>query len=373
MTTKTYALPSSPSGPNAALADAVAGPAASLAGRDLCSIRDLSAAEVRRILDTARAVKSQPELYRHSLDSKQLVMFFEKDSLRTRLTFEAGINTLGGSAIFIDQTASRLGERETLADVAHNLERWVNAIVLRTYAHATVTGMADYASVPVVNALSDVEHPCQALADIFTLEEHFGDLRGLNLAYVGDGNNVAHSLLLAAALSGVNITLASPEGYGPKAEFLDAALQLANGNNASNGTVPCGTVTHVKDPCAAVSGADAVYTDAWTSMGQEQETEIRQRIFAPYQVSRQLMSLAAPHAVFMHCLPAHRGEEVTDEVIDSAQSIVFDQAENRLHVQKAILLELLGADHTTPVGSLPRRGVRSFAGGVQKRPTLPTY
>jgi ornithine carbamoyltransferase len=369
MTTKTYALQSPVSGRNASISLTAAEPVNSLMGRDLCSIRDLSAADVRLILDTARQVKAQPELYRHALDSKQLVMFFEKDSLRTRLTFETGINTLGGSAIFIDQTTSRLGARETLADVAHNLERWVNVIVLRTYAHATITGMAEYARVPVVNALSDIEHPCQALTDIFTLEEHFGDLRGLNIAYVGDGNNVAHSLLLAAVLMGANITLASPQGYGPKPEFLAAAEKIASNPAA---TVVPGTVKCVSDPRAAVSGADAVYTDAWTSMGQEQEAEIRQTTFQPYQVNRKLMSLAAPHAVFMHCLPAHRGEEVTNEVIDSAQSIVFDQAENRMHVQKAILLLLLDAAQPAPATE-SRRRVRSFSDGVQHRSTLPKY
>ncbi len=215
MTTKNYAFQPAVPRRSTPVPPTASEPVNTLVGRDLCSIRDLSMADARLILDTAHSVKTQPELYRHALDAQQLVMFFEKDSLRTRLTFETGINTLGGSAIFIDQTASRLGARETLADVAHNLERWVNVIVLRTYSHATITGMADYARVPVVNALSDVEHPCQALTDIFTLEEHFGDLRGLNLAYVGDGNNVAHSLLLAAVLMGANITLASPKSYGP--------------------------------------------------------------------------------------------------------------------------------------------------------------
>ena len=311
-----------------------------LTGRDLCSIRDLSAADVRLILDTAHAVKAHPELYWHALSAKQLVMFFEKDSLRTRLTFETGINTLGGSAIFIDQKGSRLGERETLADVAHNLERWTDVIVLRTFSHETITDMAKYAGVPVVNALSDIEHPCQALADIFTLEEHFGDLRGLRLAYVGDGNNVAHSLLLTSVLTGAQITLASPKGYGPKPEFLAAAEALAS---TAKHDIPAGTVTCVTDPSEAVSGADAIYTDQWASMGQEAETEIREAIFAPYQVNRAMMSLAAPRAVFMHCLPARRNKEVTDEIMDSAQSVVFDQAENRMHVQKAILLLLLDA------------------------------
>lgn len=337
-----------------------------LAGRDLCSIRDLSVSDARLILDTAHAVKSQPDAFRHALDSRQLVMFFEKESLRTRLTFEAGINTLGGSAIFVDQTASRLGARETLADVAHNLERWVSVIVLRTYAHETITGMADYARVPVINALSDIEHPCQALTDIFTLEEHFGNLRGLNVAYVGDGNNVAHSLLLVAALLGANITLGSPQGYGPKPEFLSAAQAFAE---LSGSAVRC-----VTDPRAAVAGADAIYTDAWASMGQEHEIELRQKIFAPYQVNSELLALAAPHAVFMHCLPAHRGEEVTDSVIDSEQSIVFDQAENRMHVQKAILLLLLDAQNNTAGSAQPQRNeVRPFSGAARLRSRRPSF
>jgi ornithine carbamoyltransferase len=340
-----------------------------LAGRDLCSIRDLSAADVRLILDTAHAVKAQPELYRQALAAKQLVMFFEKDSLRTRLTFETGINTLGGSAIFIDQKGSRLGERETLADVAHNLERWIDVIVLRTFSHDTITEMARYSRVPVVNALSDVEHPCQALADIFMLEERFGDLRGLRLAYVGDGNNVANSLLLTAVLTGVNITLASPRGYEPKPEFLAAAKTLA----ANAEDVPAGSVSCVNDPTRAVSGADAIYTDQWASMGQESEADLRQQIFASYQVNSQMMSLAAPNAVFMHCLPARRGNEVTDEVMDSTQSIVFDQAENRMHIQKAILLLLLDASPVTDLTSSHLEGVRPFTRGPRKRSTPSSY
>jgi ornithine carbamoyltransferase len=322
----------------------------SLAGRDICSILDLNANDVRAILDMAHAVKAHPKEYRHALDGKQLVMFFEKDSLRTRLTFEAGMHTLGGSAIFIDQKGSRLGERETLADVAHNLERWVDVIVLRTFAHDTITGIAEPARIPVINALSDVEHPCQALTDIFTLEEHFGDLRGLNVSFIGDGNNVAHSLLLACVMMGANITVATPKGYEPRQRFLDAAQQIA-ANSPLGGSFRC---TH--DPIAAATGADAIYTDAWTSMGQEQETARRQKIFRPYQINAQMMEHAAPHAVFMHCLPAHRNEEVTDEVIDGAGSIVFDQAENRMHVQKALLLLLLGAG--TPPAKSPHRAPR---------------
>ena len=373
MTTKPYAMKSSAIAQDAPISVAAAKRQNTLAGRDLCSIRDLSAADVRLILDTAHAVKAHPELYWHALSAKQLAMFFEKDSLRTRMTFETGINTLGGSAIFIDQKGSRLGERETLADVAHNLERWIDVIVLRTYSHETITEMARFARVPVVNALSDIEHPCQALADIFTLEERFGDLRGLRLAYVGDGNNVAHSLLLTAVLTGVNITLASPKGYGPKAEFLAAAEALAAGAEE----VPAGTVTCVTDPGEAVAGADAIYTDQWTSMGQENEADLRQQIFASYQVNSEMMSLAAPHAAFMHCLPARRGNEVTDEVMDSAQSVVFDQAENRMHVQKAILLLLLDAARdATPLteGSGARlEGVRPFTRNPRKRSTQSSF
>jgi ornithine carbamoyltransferase len=360
MMTRTYDMNASLAGINPPLPPGACEPRNRLAGRDLCSIRDLSAVDVRLILDTARAIKGRPELYRHALDARQLVMFFEKDSLRTRLTFEAGINTLGGSAIFVDQTASRLGDRETLADVAHNLERWIDVIVLRTYAHETITEMARHARVPVVNALSDTEHPCQALTDIFTLEEHFGDLRGLKLAYVGDGNNVAHSLLLAATLMGVHVTVATPPGYGPQPEFLAQARRMAANGNGSSAIVPHGTISHVHDQFGAVTKADAIYTDAWTSMGQEAETEIRQTVFQPYQVNAKLMLLAAPHAVFMHCLPAHRGEEVTDEVIDSAQSIVFEQAENRMHVQKAILLLLLDAIPPLSATDVRRNGTRTI-------------
>jgi ornithine carbamoyltransferase len=363
MTPKSYAMKSTALAQHDSISLTTAKRPNTLAGRDLCSIRDLSAAEVRLILDTAHAVKTQPELYRQALAAKQLVMFFEKDSLRTRMTFETGINTLGGSAIFIDQKGSRLGERETLADVAHNLERWIDVIVLRTFSHDTITEMARFARVPVVNALSDIEHPCQALADIFTLEEHFGDLRGLRLAYVGDGNNVANSLLLTSVLTGVNITLASPKGYEPKQEFLAAAEALA----ASADDTPTGTVTCVTDPSDAVAGADAIYTDQWASMGQESEADLRQQIFASYQVNGQMMSLASPNAVFMHCLPARRGNEVTDEVMDSPQSIVFDQAENRMHVQKAILLLLLDAAPLGEVTESHLEGVRPFTRGPRKR------
>jgi ornithine carbamoyltransferase len=303
-------------------------------GEDLISINDLGPSGVSAILDLAALMKDRPADFRGALAGKQVVMFFEKPSLRTRLTFEAGITSLGGHAFFVDQTASRIDAREKLSDIAHNLERWVDGIVLRTFAHSTVTGMAEHAAIPVVNALSDLEHPCQALADCLTLQEKFGDLRNVKLAYVGDGNNVAHSLLLAAACLGSTIRIGTPEGYGPNTEIVKESKKIAATTGAS--------IQILTDVHKAVAGADAIYTDAWASMGQESEAARRKETFSPYQVNDKLFSGAAPSALFMHCLPAHRGEEVTDAVIDSARSVVFDQAENRLHVQKAILMMLLG-------------------------------
>ena len=303
-------------------------------GRDLVSIRDLSPIEVESLFHLAARMKARPQDFRSVLAGKHIAMFFEKPSLRTRLTFEAGICGLGGSVSFVDQRHERLDARETLSDIAHNLERWVGGIVLRTFAHETVEGMAELACVPVINALSEIEHPCQALADYFTLHEKFGNLKNICLAYVGDGNNVMHSLLLTSALLGSKIRIATPKGYGPSPRILSDAHEIAKNTGA--------IIEVMTDPHRAVKGADAIYTDAWTSMGHEHETEERARIFPPYQVNEKLMSEAAPHAVFMHCLPAHRNEEVTDSVIDSASSVVFDQAENRMHVQKAILMMLIG-------------------------------
>lgn len=305
----------------------------SLAGRDFCSITDFSATELKSVLALAHDIKRKPRDYHSSLDARQMVMFFEKASLRTRLTFETGMNTLGGSAIFVDQTKSPLGERESIADVARNLERWVDLIVLRTYAHDTITEMARNAHVPVINALSDYEHPCQALADFLTLEERFGGLHGLKFTYVGDGNNVCHSEMLLAARLGVNCTIASPEGYGPKQEITALAREYAKESGSSV------TLTH--DVKAAAAGADAIYTDVCTSMGFEHEATKRAPIFKPYQVNEALMALASPRAIFMHCLPAHRNAEVTDAVLDGPQSVVFDQAENRMHAQKSLMVLLL--------------------------------
>jgi ornithine carbamoyltransferase len=310
---------------------------------DLVSTRDLGPSGVDAVLQLAGIMKSRPADFRRALAGRQMVMFFEKPSLRTRLTFEAGMASLGGTAMFVDQTHERLDAREKLSDVAHNLERWVDLIVLRTYSQRTIEGMAQHASVPVINALSDLEHPCQALADYLTLAERFGDLKDRCLAYVGDGNNVVHSLLLTCACLGSSIRVATPSGYAPNPQIIAAAREIANETGAE--------IHLLTDPHEAVAGADAIYTDAWTSMGQEREESERAKIFPPYQVNAELMAKAAPHAVFMHCLPAHRGLEVTDAVMDSEQSLIFEQAENRLHVQKAILYLLLGAGDRLPTRS----------------------
>jgi ornithine carbamoyltransferase len=310
---------------------------------DVVSTRDLGPAGVDSVLRLAGVMKAGPADFRRALTGRQMVMFFEKPSLRTRLTFEAGMVSLGGTAMFVDQTHERLDAREKLSDVAHNLERWVDLIVLRTFSQQTIEGMARYASVPVINALSDLEHPCQALADYLTLMERFGDMKDRCLAYVGDGNNVAHSLLLTCACLGSSIRVATPPGYAPNPQIVADAREIAEETGAE--------INLLTDPHEAVFGADAIYTDAWTSMGQEREEDERARIFPPYQVNVELMAEAAPHAVFMHCLPAHRGLEVTDDVIDSQQSVVFEQAENRLHAQKAILYLLLGGGDRLPARS----------------------
>ena len=312
-------------------------------GHDLVSTRDLGPDGVQAVLHLAGIMKARPADFRRSLAGKQMVMFFEKPSLRTRLTFETGIGSMGGAAYFVDQTHDRLDAREKLRDIAHNLERWVDGIVLRTFAQETIEGMAEHASVPVINALSDLEHPCQALADYFTLQERFGDLRKVSLAYVGDGNNVAHSLLLTCACLGSRIRIATPLGYEPDTQIVADAKDIARQTGA--------VIELLSDPQEAAFGVDAIYTDAWASMGQEHESEARARIFPPYQLNTALAAQAAPHAVFMHCLPAHRGQEITDEVMDSERSVVFDQAEGRLHVQKAVLYLLLGGESKLPARS----------------------
>jgi ornithine carbamoyltransferase len=311
-----------------------------LSGRDLVSIADLTVNEMAAILELAHAVKAAPEDFRHALDAKQMVMFFEKASLRTRLTFEVAMKSVGGGATFVDQTAEPLGQRESIPDVARNLERWMQIIVLRTYSHDTIVEMAANSRVPVINALSDLEHPCQALADFMTLEERFGSVEGLKFTYVGDGNNVCHSLMLAGALLGVHVTVATPKNFAPKLEIVHKAIEIAENTG--------GSLTITNDSTKAALEADAIYTDVCTSMGMEHEAAKRAPLFKPFQVNEAMMAQAQDSAVFMHCLPAHRGAEVTDAVLDGPQSIVFDQAENRMHAQKAIALMLLGGAKRIP-------------------------
>jgi ornithine carbamoyltransferase len=300
---------------------------------DLLTGTEWTSAQVRELFQLAADVKAQPGRYRTALAGRSFALIFEKPSLRTRVTFEVGVASLGGSSVFMDHTATRLGERESVPDVAKCLERWVHGIVARVFAQETIDELASHARVPVVNALSDRFHPCQALADFFTLEERFGGLRGLKFAYVGDGNNMCHSLLLAAARVGAHVKVATPAGYEPDAAIVAEAKRAARETRAK--------IEILRSPADAVSGAQAVYTDVWASMGQEQEAAAREAAFAGYQVDEALLAHAARDAVFLHCLPAHRGLEVSAAVIDSPRSIVFDQAENRLHVQKAILLTLM--------------------------------
>jgi len=307
-------------------------PALSLSS-DLLTGTEWNAARVRELFHLAADIKEHPDRYQSAFSGRFLAMIFEKPSLRTRVTFEVGIASLGGTAIFLDHANARLGERESIPDVARSLSRWVHGIVARVFSQEALETLAAYASVPVINALSDLYHPCQTFSDFFTLEEKFGSVRGLKLVYLGDGNNMCHSLMVAGARVGAHVRIATPAGYEPDAKIVAAARRDA--------AATAGTIELFRAPEDAVRGAQAVYTDVWASMGQEGEAEARAAIFAPYQVNAALMSLAAPGAVFLHCLPAHRGSEVTDEVMESPCSIVFDQAENRLHVQKAILLMLL--------------------------------
>jgi ornithine carbamoyltransferase len=300
---------------------------------DLLTGMEWSSAQVRELFHLAAEVKAHPDRHRSALAGRSFALIFEKPSLRTRVTFEVGIASLGGTSIFLDHTASHLGDREPIADVAKCLERWVHGIVARVFTQESLDQLAAHARIPVINALSDRFHPCQALADFFTLEERFGNLRGLKFVYIGDGNNMCHSLLSTAARVGAHVRIATPAGYEP-----DAAI-VADAKRAARETR--GKIEILRSPEEAVAGAQAVYTDVWASMGQEQEAAAREAAFAGYQVNEVLLSRAASDAVFMHCLPAHCGLEVTDGVMDSKRSIVFDQAENRLHVQKAILLTLL--------------------------------
>lgn len=308
-----------------------------LRGRDLLSIADLTVDEVERIFARSAALKDEFRRDRahaeRPLRGRTLAMLFQKPSLRTRITFETGMFQLGGQAIYLTNDVV-LGARESVRDIARNLDRFVDAIVARTGPHEVVMELAAQAEIPIINGLTLREHPCQALADIFTLRERFGRLDGLVLAFVGDGNNVYHSLAMLGVSLGMEIRLAHPPGYGPSERIVERAEALARAGG--------GRVVFGDDPHALVAGAAVIYTDAWTSMGQEAETEERRDAFAAFQVNRSLVDHATPDAVVMHCLPAHRGEEITSEVLDGPQSIILDQSENRLHVQKGLLAEILG-------------------------------
>ncbi len=295
--------------------------------RHLITDFDLGGDVLTDLLDLAAHVKRTPGRFSQALAGRYLALLFEKPSLRTRMTFELAIKQLGGDAVI---HTGPVGEREPVKDVARNLDRWTHGIVARVFSQETIEELARWSGVPVINALSDRFHPCQALADVLTLQEYFGRLDGIKVAFVGDGNNVAHSLMLTASRLGAHVAVAAPENYAPDGEIVEAAAKCG------------GRITVTSDPEEAVAGSHAVYTDVWTSMGQESEAADRTAVFAPYQVNEALFSQARADAVFMHCLPAKRGLEVTDEVMESPRSVVFDQAENRLHVQKALLLTLLG-------------------------------
>jgi len=309
-------------------------PFGTLPQKDLLSISQLGAGDVQTIFDAARELKRDRGGYADLLAGKRLGMIFEKESLRTRFTFDVGMQDLGGSAVFMDHRHVRLGTRESIRDMARNLERWVHGIVARTYKHKALEELAANCSIPVINGLSDYMHPCQALADFFTLTEKWGAVKGRKVVYVGDGNNTCHSLVHVAARLGAHITVCSPEGYEPNAKIINEAMLMGRESGSD--------IRISNDPDTGVRGADAVYTDVWASMGQEDETEERSAIFNDYRVDEEMMAAAKPGAFFMHCLPAHRGQEVTSGVIDSPASIVFDIAENRLHVQKAVLALLMG-------------------------------
>lgn len=301
--------------------------------KDLVSIKDLTARDIEDIFNLTDKLKKDKTKFSRALSGKTLVLLFQKPSNRTRVSFEVGMHQLGGNSIYLGPDEINLGVRESIQDVAKTLSRYVDAIVLRTFEHKNVLELAKYSDKPVINGLSDFSHPCQALADIYTVREKLKSIKGKTLTYVGDGNNVCNSLLYTSAKVGLNMNIGAPEGYGPKNTVLKEARGFAKSNGAS--------INLFNNPAQAVKGADVIYTDVWVSMGQEKEARQRKKIFKEFQVNKNLLRLAKKNALIMHCLPAHRGEEITDEVIDSRNSIVFDQAENRLHIQKAILIKLL--------------------------------
>jgi ornithine carbamoyltransferase len=303
--------------------------------RDFVSISDIDRVQFLEILRDAGILKKEKEktMERQPLKGKVLAMIFEKQSLRTRVTFEAGIYELGGMAIYLAPDDISIGKRETVEDTAKNLSRWVSAIMARTYAHSTISGLAENSTVPVINGLSDLEHPCQILADFQTIYEKKGQLEKMKLAFIGDGNNVCNSMLLASGLMGVDFRVAHPKGYGPNERIVKQAKKLASASD--------GLITITNDPKEAADGVDVIYTDVWASMGFKHEAEQRKKDFASFQVNREIAACAAKDYIFMHCLPAIRGEEVTSEIIDGPHSVVFDEAENRLHAQKALMLKLM--------------------------------
>jgi ornithine carbamoyltransferase len=300
---------------------------------DFLSLRDFAPTEIHHLLELAADLKARPAEFSTALRGKTLAMIFEKPSLRTRVTFDVGIQQLGGFSLYLSPAEISLGKRESIHDVAKNLERMVQGIMIRTFGHQIVEEMAKEASVPIINGLTDYSHPCQAVADFLTIKEVKGRVDGIRLAFVGDGNNVAHSLMFAGALLGAHISIVCPKGYEPKGD----ATAWSTAQAAKTG----GSIVVTNDPVEGVRGADVIYTDVWASMGQEAEAESRKRLFFPYQVNEAMVERAQPDVAFMHCLPAHRGEEVTAGVIDSPRSVVFQEAENRLHAQKAIMLELM--------------------------------
>jgi len=305
-------------------------------GRDLIAIRDFTVEEIAAILDKAADVKKNPDAYRKALDGMTLAMIFQKPSLRTRVTFETGMTQLHGHAIYLSPADAGLGKRESVADIARNLERWVDGIMARVFAHELVEDLAAHAKVPVINGLSDDFHPVQVLSDLLTIREAVGDFKGMKLAYVGDGNNMAHSLLAGAARTGLSISIATPSGYEPRTDIVAWATEAGRQTGCA--------VDVSNDLARAVKGAQFIYTDVWASMGQESEAQQRRGIFSPYQVNGAVMKMAGTDPFFMHCLPAHRGDEVTDEVADAKKSLIFEQAENRLHLQKAVMVLLMGKD-----------------------------
>jgi ornithine carbamoyltransferase len=302
--------------------------------KDFVSIKDLTLEEIENIFILTGQLKQNKSKFSNVLSGKTLALIFQKPSNRTRVSFEVGMHQLGGYSIYLGPDEINLGVRESIKDVAKTLSRYVDGIVLRTFEHKNILEMARYSTVPVINGLSDLLHPCQALADIYTIKEKFKKLKDVNLAYVGDGNNVCHSLLYGCSKVGINIYVAAPKNYQPQASIVKEAKKLADASGAK--------INLFSKPQEAVKGVDVIYTDVWASMGQEREAKKRRAAFKGFQVNKKLLSLTKKDCLIMHCLPAHRGEEITEDVIDSKNSIVFDQAENRLHVQKAILIKLLG-------------------------------